>query len=281
MNLGSSTSAHHTGSLGSQSADHFQSLLLNLESLCFRSHKLLLSFELLRGRLSSCLGRLLLLFNNILWLVEWVDEPVWQVNLASLFRFFLSNFLALCVVVAFDWGNVEDPDAFFLSHSLCLDLLLKDFVCKGNEVRHLVLQIPVEVEHLVATSPMRVFVDVCLGQVFAGDDLLDISVLKNFKFFGSTDSTAEREDSSFTRVLARGRVCDSERAVDAVAVLSGRVHCPIVFVVARVAHVVGTEATEEGHGATVLALPVNLVGTVFRASCRSSSNLFEKAVLAE
>lgn len=74
---------------------------------------------------------------------------------------------------------------------------------------------------------------------------------------------------------------DSKRAVDAVTVLGGRVHRCVVLIMARRAHVVGTKAAEKGCGATVLALPVNLIGAVLIAFCCACTNLFEKTVLAE
>lgn len=74
---------------------------------------------------------------------------------------------------------------------------------------------------------------------------------------------------------------DSKRAVDAVTVLGGRVHRCVVLIMARRAHVVGTKAAEKGCGATVLALPVNLIGTVLIACGSTYTNLFKEAVLAE
>ena len=51
---------------------------------------------------------------------------------------------------------------------------------------------------------------------------------------------------------------DSQRTIDAVAVLKGRVARAIVLIVAGFAHVVGAEAAEESSGAAVHAFPVDL-----------------------
>lgn len=50
---------------------------------------------------------------------------------------------------------------------------------------------------------------------------------------------------------------------------------------ARFAHVVCAEAAKESNGTAVLAFPVNLDAAVFLARCLASTNLFEKAILAE
>ena len=53
-----------------------------------------------------------------------------------------------------------------------------------------------------------------------------------------------------------------------------------VFIMTRMAHVVCTEAVEDGHRAAVLAFPVNLSRSMLRTGGASSADFLQKAVLA-
>ena len=277
ISLGSSASggAHNAGSPWSHAINNFV-------NLCF-----LHSFFLLLGGLSSCLHghHLVFVVFSLLRLIEWIKEPVGQVNLASLSCPFLSNFLQLCGVVVLDRSLVKNSDALLFGQSLGFE----DFVGLSDEVWHFVLQVPINVEQSVLF-----WFDPGLWEIVIVDDLFDISVCKKFEFLRAADSASERKDTTLERVMAGSRMCDSERAVYAVAV----VHLRAVYAsrviprrfptsatnvrsVAPVTHKVGTEAVEESCGAAVLALPVNLIGTVLIACGSTCTNLFKEAVLAE
>ena len=62
-------------------------------------------------------------------------------------------------------------------------------------------------------------VDVSLGEVLSVNNLLDCTFLEEVKLLRAADATAEREDTAFSGVGASGRMSDSKRAVDAMAVL--------------------------------------------------------------
>ena len=74
---------------------------------------------------------------------------------------------------------------------------------------------------------------------------------------------------------------DAKRAVDAVTVLERRVLSTHVFIMARVAHVVRSEAAEERNGTAVHALPVDLDAAMRLAGGLSGTDLLEEAILAE
>ena len=73
---------------------------------------------------------------------------------------------------------------------------------------------------------------------------------------------------------------DSQRTIDAVAVLKRRVLRAIVLIMARLAHVVGTEAAEESSRAAVHAFPVDLYLSMLFAGSLSGADFLEEAVLA-
>ena len=77
---------------------------------------------------------------------------------------------------------------------------------------------------------------------------------------------------------------NAKRAVDAVAVLDGRVAVVVlehVVIVAVIAHVMSTEAVEQSRAAAVHALPVDLCFAVDFADCLTGADLFQDAILAE
>jgi len=76
-------------------------------------------------------------------------------------------------------------------------------------------------------------------------------------------------------------VSDAKWAVDSEAVLEGWVQCPVVLIMARIAHVVRAKAAEQGSRATVLAFPVDLSFAVCFAISLTGSNLLQEAILAE
>ena len=103
-----------------------------------------------------------------------------------------------------------------------------------NEVRHLDLElrsfdfwallllflfILITVLIPVAIEVVKLFVDVGLGEVISVDNLVNVPVLEEIKLLGTADATAERKDSTLFGVSAGGRMSDSKRAIDAMAVL--------------------------------------------------------------
>ena len=73
---------------------------------------------------------------------------------------------------------------------------------------------------------------------------------------------------------------NSQRTIDAVAVLERWVARPIVLIMARLAHVVGTEAAEESSRAAVHAFPVDLYLSMLFAGSLSGADFLEEAILA-
>ena len=123
-------------------------------------------------------------------------------------------------------------------------------------------------------------VDVGLGKIFCADHLMDISLLKHFHFFRSADAAAERENTTKFWVFVGRWVSDSQRTIDAMAVLKRWIACAVVLIMARLAHVVGTEAAEESSGAAIHAFPVDLYLSMLFAGSLSGADFLEKAVLA-
>jgi len=76
-------------------------------------------------------------------------------------------------------------------------------------------------------------------------------------------------------------MCDTKRAVDAIAVLKGRLHGTIELIVARVAEVMGSEAAVESCRAAELAFPVDLFVAVLFAGSGACTDLLKETVLAE
>ena len=128
---------------------------------------------------------------------------------------------------------------------------------------------------------VELFVDEGLGKIVCFDDLANGAVLEHVHLLGTADATSEREDTTLARVGVRRRVGDAKRAVDAVTVLERRVLSTHVFIMARVAHVVRSEAAEERNGTAVHALPVDLDATMRLAGGLSGTDLLEEAILAE
>ena len=119
------------------------------------------------------------------------------------------------------------------------------------------------------------------GDFVGGNDLLDVSVLEDFKLLRAADTATEREDATLAWILAGRRVSDAKWAVDAVAVLEGRVEGAVVLIVAWLAHIVSTEAAEESGGAAVHAFPVDLSFAVLFAVGGTGTDFLEEAVLAK
>ena len=166
-----------------------------------------------------------------------------------------------------------------------------------NEVRHLDLKlrsfdfwallllflfILITVLIPVAIEVVKLFVDVGLGEVISVDNLLNAPVLEEIKLLGTADATAERKDSTLFGVSAGGRMSDSKRAVDAMAILkNNRAVVVHVLLMAIITEVVCSEAAEEGNGAAEHALPVDLSIAMLVAHGCSSTHLFQEAILAE
>ena len=74
---------------------------------------------------------------------------------------------------------------------------------------------------------------------------------------------------------------DAKGAVDTTTVLQRRIAGAIVLIVARVTHIVGAKAAEEGNVAAIHALPVNLLFAMNLAIVLSFANIDDEAVLAE
>ena len=196
------------------------------------------------------------------------------------------------------WLLSDQAFLFFLS-MMCSKLSPEDShegirVC--NQFRHLDLELRsfnfralllfllifIAVLISVAIEIVKLLVDVGLGEVISVNNLLNITVLEELKLLRTADATTKRKDTAFPWVSARGRMSDSERAVDAMAILK-RNNAVVVHVgfVAIIAEVVCSEAAEEGSGAAEHALPVDLsIAVLFAHSC-SSTHLLQEAVLAE
>ena len=79
-------------------------------------------------------------------------------------------------------------------------------------------------------------------------------------------------------------MCNAKRAVDAVAVLDGRLAVVVlehIVIVAVIAHEMSTEAVEQSHAAAEHAFPVDLCFAVDFANCLTRADLLQDAVLAE
>ena len=77
---------------------------------------------------------------------------------------------------------------------------------------------------------------------------------------------------------------DAKRAVDAVAVLDGRLAVVVlehVVIVAVIAHEVSTEAVEQSRAAAEHALPVDLCFAVDFTDCLAGADLLQDAILAK
>jgi hypothetical protein len=105
-------------------------------------------------------------------------------------------------------------------------------------------------------------------------------LLQLLYLLGAADSTAEREYSASPWVIMGRWMCNAEWTVDSITVLQWH-DTKIVAAMARIAHVVRPEATEERYGAAIHALPVDLDVTVGGASGRSSTNVLQEAVLTQ
>ena len=229
-------------------------------------------------------------------LIERVQDPSWHavvqlpLELASLGRFFFSEGLARVQKV--DGSFVEDANSL----PLRLELGLQQFFSLGNEVRHFYLKlrpydlraILIQLRSLIILllTVVRVnvaikFADEGLGEIFLGDHLLHRSVLQHLNFIRPADPAAKGENATLVIVSAGRGVRNTQRAIDAVAVFEGWVHILIVAVVAGFTEVCRAEATEEGHTAAKLTLPVDLLTAMLIAFSGARTNLTQKAVLAE
>ena len=111
--------------------------------------------------------------------------------------------------------------------------------------------------------------------------MFDCTVLEFFKLLRAADATAERKDTAFLGVSASGRMSDSQRAVDAMAILEFN-HTAVVAVllVAIIAEVVCSEAAEEGSRTAEHALPVDLNIAMLFACGLTSSHFLQETILA-
>ena len=76
--------------------------------------------------------------------------------------------------------------------------------------------------------------------------MLNSSVpFEEIKLLGATDAAAERKDSAFFGVFAGRRMRHTQRTIDAMAIFDFKVLISPV-IVAVIAHIVGSEATEKG-----------------------------------
>ena len=109
------------------------------------------------------------------------------------------------------------------------------------------------------TDVVIAFVDVSLGSVLSVNNLFDSTFAEDVKLLRAADATAERKDTAFPGVSASGRMSNSKRAVDAMAVLEfNNTVVGHVLLVAIIAEVVCSEAAEEGNRAAEHALPIDL-----------------------
>ena len=86
----------------------------------------------------------------------------------------------------------------------------------------------------------------------------ELSIFMLSNFLRTTDSTAKWEPT-LLGIGASWWVRDAKGAVDTTTVLQLRIAGAIVLIVARVAHIVGAKAAEEGNVTAIHALPVNLL----------------------
>ena len=131
------------------------------------------------------------------------------------------------------------------------------------------------------TDVVIAFVDVSLGSVLSVNNLFDSTFAEDVKLLRAADATAERKDTAFPGVSASGRMSNSKRAVDAMAVLEFD-HTVVghVLLVAIIAEVVCSEAAEECDRAAEHALPVDLNITMLFAICLTSSHFLQETILA-
>ena len=110
--------------------------------------------------------------------------------------------------------------------------------------------------------------------------MLNVAVLEELHLLRAADAASQREDAALSWVLVRGWVGNTERAIDAVAVMESHVFL-IVIVVAALAHVMRAEAAKESDAAAELAFPVDLRGAMLFALSLTGANRLKKAFLAE
>ena len=97
--------------------------------------------------------------------------------------------------------------------------------------------------------------------VLGRDELLNVAVLEELHLLRATDAASQWENAALSWILVRRWVGNSERAIDAVAVVERHVIL-IVCVVAALTHVMRAEAAVRSDAAAELALPVDLRGVV-------------------
>ena len=106
-----------------------------------------------------------------------------------------------------------------------------------------------------------------------------LELLELFKFLRAADTASKRENATLFRVIMGRWVSNSKGTIDAMAIFEWH-DSPVVAAVARLAHVVSSKAAEEGSGAAVHTLPVNLDVAMLLTSCLASADFFEKAIFA-
>ncbi len=125
-----------------------------------------------------------------------------------------------------------------------------------------------------------VIFDPCFGNIGVITDLLHINFGEFVHFLRSANTTAKREDTTFSWISIRGRMGDTQGAVDTIAVLKRRSQGSIVLLMARMAEVVSTKAAIKGCGTAELAFPIDLLGTVLSTRGLARTDLLKKTVLA-
>lgn len=214
-----------------------------LKRFCDLSESLVLAASDARScadflELSSGIGDLLLLFssyflnNSLSWLrynlldfIFGVEEPGWKIiKIISLFlSLFGSNSLSLgnlTRILVKNWIKLVEK------LPLCLFNSLLDLISSVDELWNLNFNIGANdqlilILHVVDPSLRLVF--------FVLESVLFIVLVEQFELLRSADTASERENATLLWVLARGRVSDSKRAVNAVAILDRHVSalvCP-------------------------------------------------------
>ena len=132
----------------------------------------------------------------------------------------------------------------------------------------------------VVIEVVELSVDIGFGKVVCIDNLLNSSVsLDKLKLLRTANAAAERKHAALFGVFAGRGMSYSQRTIDAMAILHLEFRIT-PMIVAVVAHVVSSEATEEGSRTAVHALPIDLSIAVLVAIRCSSTYFFQKTFLA-